>query len=120
MNHIALGKEGEAAACSFLLRQGYQILARNYRRKCGEIDIIAQKQNSIVFVEVKSRHSEKFGKPCEAVNWRKQKKIMQTACLYLQSKGLLDVSLRFDIIEVYFLYEKIVKIQHLPDAFGEN
>ncbi|EAX48690.1 protein of unknown function UPF0102 [Thermosinus carboxydivorans Nor1] len=70
-----MGKMGENAAADYLARNGYKILMRNYRCRIGEIDIVAERQGTIVFVEVKTRSSEKFGFPAEAVNYRKQQKL---------------------------------------------
>ncbi|WP_408643039.1 YraN family protein [Thermosinus carboxydivorans] len=75
MNNIMMGKMGENAAADYLARNGYKILMRNYRCRIGEIDIVAERQGTIVFVEVKTRSSEKFGFPAEAVNYRKQQKL---------------------------------------------
>ena len=77
MNLIELGKWGEAQARSFLAAQGYQILTTHYQIKLGEIDIIAQDGDVIVFVEVKTRRSSQYGTPAEAVNHRKQKKLLR-------------------------------------------
>lgn len=118
MNHIELGKKGEALACSFLLQKGYQIVTKNYRRKTGEIDLIAYDQETLVFVEVKSRRSTRFGLPSEAVNRRKQQKIITTALAYLQSAALPNQAIRFDVIEVYFPYQEAIQIHHLINAFG--
>ena len=81
------GNIGESLAEGYLIDKGYKILARNYKNKIGEIDIIAQENDRIIFVEVKSRASAKFGYPREAVNYYKQQKIRRVAEVYLKSKG---------------------------------
>lgn len=100
MNKRTAGSIGESAACSALTKAGLTILERNWRRPTGEIDIIAKDRRTIVFVEVKTRSSLKFGRPAEAVNKAKQLHILRTAMLYLTEKGLEDAPVRFDIVEV--------------------
>ena len=100
MQHITLGRKGEAMAVSFLKKKGYKILKTNYVNKIGEIDVICKYKDEIIFVEVKTRSTEKFGLPREAVTVHKQNKIRLTATLYLQSNNMLDQKVRFDVIEV--------------------
>ena len=100
MQHITLGKKGEAMAVSFLKKKGYKILKTNYVNKIGEIDVICKFKDEIIFVEVKTRTTEKFGLPRESVTVHKQNKIRLTATLYLQSNNMLDQKVRFDVIEV--------------------
>ena len=100
MNRRAYGNEGEQAACAYLLKKGWTILDRNVRRGRGEIDIIARKRKIIAFIEVKRRSSLNYGRPAEAVNTEKQKRIAQAAALYTQEQGLENEKLRFDIIEI--------------------
>jgi putative endonuclease len=118
MNHIAFGMWGEAKARSFLFQKGYKILAAHYRLKIGEIDIIAQDGETIVFVEVKTRRNDDYGTPAEAVNFRKQRKIKMTALGYLQRLSLQDKPVRFDVIEVYGTGEEQSSIHHIINAFG--
>lgn len=113
----AKGAYGEDLACRELEKNGYVILERNYRYRNGEIDIIAEKDGIIIFVEVKFRTSTKNGMPCGAVDFKKQKKIINTALMYIQQKNLLDSSFRFDVIEVLAL--DTVKIRHIKNAFWE-
>ena len=112
-----LGFISEAIACNYLKEKGYKILQTNYKNKLGEIDIIAQEKNTLVFVEVKSRLSTKFGLPREAINFYKQKKINEVATVYLKQKKLFDnICVRFDCIEI--LGEKTdYKIEHLTNIF---
>lgn len=100
MQHITLGKKGEAQAVSFLKKKGYKILKINYTNKIGEIDIICKFNDEIVFVEVKTRTSEKFGLPREAVTEYKQNKIRLAATLYLQANNMLSEKVRFDVVEI--------------------
>ncbi len=78
------GQWGEARAAEYLQQLGYTITARNWRTKFGEIDIIAQRDNTVYFFEVKSRASQRYGRAYEAVRWQKRLRIMQTAKLYVQ------------------------------------
>jgi len=96
--NISLGKTSEEAAVKFLKNQGYRILARNYRCFLGEIDIIAKDKDTFCFIEVKSRSSDRFGLPQEAVSQNKRRRIIQTALVYLKEKNLLERKARFDVI----------------------
>ena len=116
-----IGDSGETAACRYLKKCGYRILERNYKAVCnkvvGEIDIIAIKGDTVSFVEVKTRKSEDFGLPCEAVTKSKQQKIIKTAYAYIEEKSL-DASYSFDVIEVLMEGRTIKEIRHLANAFG--
>ena len=94
------GQCGEDVATGLLKKKGYKILERNYKNKIGEIDIIAKHKDDLVFVEVKTRSTEKFGTPVDAVTYYKKQKIVNTAKMYLM-KNPADLNIRFDIIEVY-------------------
>ncbi len=99
-NHIETGKHGEKIACKFLKKNKYKILEKNYKNKIGEIDIIAIDQDTLVFVEVKTKTTEIFGLPREMVDEQKQHKIEQVATVYLMKKRLFNCKLRFDVVEV--------------------
>ncbi len=96
----AKGTKGEVLAVREMEKMGYTILERNFRRASGEIDIIAQKQNMIVFTEVKLRQTDKNGQPCEAVTPEKQKHIVQTAQYYIAENDVANFDIRFDVAEV--------------------
>ena len=96
-----LGHCGETAAISFLQTQGFTILETNYRTKLAEIDIIAKENDSICFIEVKTRRSLKKGLPRESVNYSKQKKIILGASFYLKEKNQTNSKVRFDVVEVH-------------------
>ena len=117
MTGVEKGRRGEDLAAAFLLERGYRILQRNWRRKTGEIDIIAEKSDLLVFCEVKSRTGTCFGVGAEAVDRRKQTKIIRTALLYLQQYHLMDHACRFDVIEID-VAGAVPLIRHLPNAFG--
>ena len=117
MNHIATGEQGEQMAAEFLQKQGYRILERRFRSKLGEIDIIAKQKEVFIFIEVKTRRSTAFGMPSEAVNYRKQTKIINTALQYLAFTHNQSCPFQFDIIEV-LLTAPWPSINHIPNAFG--
>lgn len=100
-NKRAIGTAYEKTAVLFLQKKGYQILETNFRCRQGEIDIIAREGRYLVFVEVKYRHDTRGGLPEEAVGYRKQKKIIQTAKYYLYRKGLSEeIPCRFDVVGI--------------------
>jgi putative endonuclease len=118
MNNKVLGSQGEQAAADYLVRQGYRICARNFRVPVGEIDIVAAKDELVVFVEVKTRRGLGCGTPAQAVTYYKQQKIIQTACWFLRQRHLEDRCLcRFDVVEVYAREAGGWKIHHIPGAF---
>lgn len=96
-----VGHSAENIAADYLNKQGMQIVERNFRSKSGEIDLIALDKATLVFVEVKFRKNADYGQPYEAVTYRKQKKIIQTAQWFLQSnKKYRNKACRFDIISI--------------------
>ncbi|WP_299059062.1 YraN family protein [uncultured Polaribacter sp.] len=113
--HNELGKEGEKIAIDFLLKKGYKILETNYRYLKAEVDIIAKKGETLVAVEVKTRSSDYFENPQDAVNDKKIKLIVSATDYYVNDKDL-DVEVRFDIIAILIKNNK-TKIEHLEDAF---
>ena len=113
----AKGKLGEDCAANFLIERGYSILERNFRIRSAEIDIIAQIDNMIAFVEVKARSNIRHGLPSEAVNLRKQKKIIEAASVFLQNEKFSDYACRFDVIEVYLRGDFIEEVNHIENAF---
>jgi putative endonuclease len=101
-NNICLGKSGEEIATQLLKRQGYKIWERNYKTKLGEIDIIAKDKDTVCFIEVKTRHSDRFGSPEESISVSKQKKIIKVALSFLKENNLLDKKARFDVVSVVY------------------
>ena len=99
-DNISSGKISEEQASKFLESQGYRILFRNYKAQGSEIDIIAREKDTICFIEVKSRRSERFGSPQEAVTLAKQQKIARAASMFLQGNDLQNKSCRFDVVAV--------------------
>ena len=94
------GSNSESLATWYLKKSGYKILEQNYRTPLGEIDIIAKEKKTIVFVEVKSRRSNRYGNPKWAVTTRKQRKISMVALQYLKSTRQMDNRARFDVVTV--------------------
>lgn len=113
---IFKGKLGENEACKYLKKNKYEILERNYSKRCGEIDIIAQKENKIAFVEVKTRSKTEYGEPSEAVTYQKQQKIKKTALFYIGEKDI-DADFSFDIIEIIIDNKKVLSVNHIENAF---
>jgi len=109
---INLGKKGEKISIEFLKKQGYKIVETNYRCSVGEIDIVAKDKDVLCFVEVKTRKSEEYGLPEEAVDGRKQRKLVNVALAYVKEKKVYEQDLRFDVVSVYPGHIKLIK-----DAF---
>jgi putative endonuclease len=113
-----LGRRGEDAAVKFLRRRGYKILARGSRLAPGELDIVALDGRTIVFVEVKTRQSQQFGHPSDAVDADKQRRLTRLAVTFLKRHGLLERPGRFDVIAITWPSGvKRPTIEHIPDAF---
>ncbi len=115
-----IGQMGEEKACRYLKRRRFEILERNYRAKSGEIDIIARDGDELVFVEVKTRSGQQFGLPSDAVNYKKQRHMIDTAQYYIHQKRLYDLPARFDVIEIMVTQNGIfssAKVNHIKNAF---
>ena len=109
-----LGKFGENLACKYLKNNGFEIIERNYQCRYGEIDIIAEKENTIYFFEVKSRRIYSFGEPEESITSDKVNKIVLSAKYYLNNKKLYNLSCQFDAIAIN-IYSNNIQIKHLED-----
>lgn len=112
--HLCTGRRGEAQAEKFLKKAGLKIIARNVHVGYDELDLIAQQGETLVFVEVKTRSSEAFGRPAAAVNRAKRKKLSRAAIHFLKKRKLRPPYIRFDIVEV--IGEK-PEIRHIQNAF---
>ena len=111
-----IGNKGEDKATKYLKKQGYKIIERNYNLPCGEVDIIAQKDKTLVFVEVKYRtNAQEFGGPLAAVNKSKQTRLINTALNYIKTKKPSYEALMFDIIAI-----SGEKIEHIQNAFSSD
>ena len=98
--NLYLGRNGEDIAADFLKKSGYKILVKNYKTRLGEIDIIAKDKDTLCFVEVKTRSSDRFGLPQEAVSGFKQRQLTRVALSFLKEKKLLEQKARFDVISI--------------------
>lgn len=114
---ISLGKRGEDMAAAYLLKKKYTIIARNYRQKTGEIDIIARDRQTLVFIEVKTRSSLLFGQPYEAVTTKKQVQLSRVALDYMSRNRQLDHAARFDVISILIPQNGKTEIEHLRNCF---
>ncbi len=112
-----LGTQGEIAAWAFLEKKGFQILEKNFRCPLGEIDIVAAQGRRIRFVEVKTRTSNRYGEPEEAVTLGKQKKIIRLAQWYLKARKKEDMPISFDVIAVSAGSGQALQIRYIPNAF---
>lgn len=113
----ALGDLGERLAKAYLLERGYLIIASNYRCAAGEIDLIAQDQTDLVFVEVRTRRGTAFGTPEESVTATKQQRLRAAAETYLQEHDLHSTSWRIDVLGVHMTPRgKLLRIHHIPHA----
>ncbi len=95
------GNTGEDRAVEYLKAQNYNILTRNYRCRLGEIDVIAEEKDYLVFIEIKTRHSLDKGLPQESVNIFKQQRIIRTAIAYIKENKCDGFNVRFDVVSVY-------------------
>jgi putative endonuclease len=117
--HLRIGSRGEKLACHFLRRNGYKILYRNFRgRSGGEIDIVCRERDTLVFVEVKTRSREDFGRPFDAVNRDKQKRISRGGLAWLRLLDDPDILFRFDVVEVILAKESEPRLELLRNAFA--
>jgi putative endonuclease len=114
--NVALGISGENLACDALAKQGYEILATRYRTRVGEIDIVAVDGPTLVFVEVKTRRSDRCGVPAEAVTRRKRRRIVTMARWYLTAKSLHGCLCRFDVVTVLW-QERSPVVEVVKNAF---
>lgn len=116
-----IGDKGEEYAVKYLKKHKCSIVARNYRQKYGEIDIIAENKEYIIFVEVKTRHENSMTKGLDAVDKRKQLRLIKTASAFL-SENSVEKYCRFDVCEVYVNSDnlKLVKINYIKDAFVQE
>jgi putative endonuclease len=112
-----IGAYGERVAAAFLRRHGYRVLTRNYRTTRGEIDLICRCQNVLVFVEVRSRAGEEFGRPGETIDTAKQESLRNAARRYLELLGREDLHYRFDAVEVMLKTGEIPQCALLTDLF---
>jgi len=114
-----VGPSGEAAAARYLEKNGYEIVEKNYRKFGAEVDLIAKKDETLCFIEVKTRGSDDYGLPEEFVDRRKRQKIIRAAKVFIGKKIYEDFYVRFDIISVLHKDEE-TEINHITHAFQEE
>jgi len=114
-SHNELGRKGEQLAVDFLVENGYDIVERNYRFNKAEVDIIAQKEDVLAIIEVKTRSTADFGNPQDFVKPKQIKNLVKAVDEYVTVNSL-NVEVRFDIIAIV-KEKKEFKIEHLEDAF---
>jgi len=112
-----LGREGEKRAAESLKSRGYRIIARNFRRKFGELDLVAEDGEELVFVEVKTRSSISFAHPLESITPAKKKRLILAAAAFIQENGLEDKNCRFDAVAVYPGGEGDWRVEVVKNAF---
>jgi putative endonuclease len=111
-----LGEEGERIAESWLAGRGWRMLDRRFRSGHRDLDLIAERDGIVAFVEVKARRGKSFGHPVEAVNWRKQRELTRSASVWLARFGDGKHTFRFDVIGV-LIGESGVRVRHVENAF---
>jgi putative endonuclease len=112
------GQQGEQIAVDHLKKMGYKIQHRNFRCRQGEIDIIARDGSTLVFIEVKTKAQTAFGAPQAMVTYTKQNTITRVAMYYVQQYRLINTALRFDVMAITFLPNKMPEVHHIPAAFS--
>ncbi|WP_294525968.1 YraN family protein [uncultured Allofournierella sp.] len=117
MNAQETGRRGEAAAARYYMNRGYKLLDHNYKTRQGELDLVLQKGELVVIAEVKTRAENAWYRPKEAVTWAKQRRILLAAQSYLQTNGLLEKTIRFDVVEALTLPQGGFAIHCIRDAF---
>jgi putative endonuclease len=111
-----LGRAGEDAAAAFYRRHGFTVLERNFRCSEGELDLVARRGSLLVFCEVKTRSSERWGFPAEAVDWRKQARLRRLAGRWLVERRPQVCDIRLDVMAVV-ADPTGLRLTHVPDAF---
>ncbi|MCK7484048.1 MAG: YraN family protein [Candidatus Moduliflexus flocculans] len=112
-----MGLVGEELACDHLRKKGYIIVERGFRMVRGEIDVVARDGDTLVFVEVKTRADESYGRPEESVTPAKQRQIRRIAQGYLVARSLGEVPCRFDVVAILYRGPEDYRLEHFVDAF---
>ena len=115
--HLEFGREGEAAAEAYLVAKGFAVVARNYRARGGEVDLVCRDGDTVVFVEVKARGQGMRGRPEEAVTPAKRGRIVRAASQFLSERGWWDQPCRFDVVAVESRGGRLTA-SHVADAFS--
>jgi putative endonuclease len=112
----AFGELGERIAARWMERAGWRVVARRYRSGRRDIDVVAEREGVVAFVEVKARHGDAFGDPVEAVNRRKQRELVKSAQSWIDRHGRAGLSYRFDVVGV-LVRDRTVLVRHVESAF---
>ncbi len=112
-----LGVKGEKIAESWLRQHGWRVLQRRYRNGHRDIDLVAEREGTVAFVEVKTRSGAAFGGPVEAVNWKKQRELSRSALAWIDRHGRNGENYRFDVVGV-LLSDGRVRVRHVENAFA--
>ncbi len=115
MNHIELGKEGERLAVQLLKKKQHTILVQNYRYRRGEVDVISLHNNQVIATEVKTRETDAFGSPFNAVSRSKQRQIISVMNAFIEQNNRTE-EVRFDVISIV-LHRQKTEIEHIESAF---
>ncbi len=115
--HLQVGQLGETAARKHLKRQGLKFLTANFRTDRGEIDLVMRDGDCLVFVEVKTRSSEQWGRPADAVDGERRRRLTRAGLDYLRLLKNPRVKVRFDIVEVLLADGTVREVRHLPNCF---
>lgn len=113
-----VGLCGEDIAVRYLEAQGFSVVSRNFRSRFGEIDVIAKDGDTIVFIEVKTRRSRRFGKAIEQITKAKQRKVMKAASEYLLRTGALENDVRFDVLAIDMFPDGEGRVEQIKGAFN--
>jgi len=113
----SLGERGERRAAAYLRRRGLKIVRQRYRTRFGEHDLVAVDGRTVVFVEVKTRRRHDCGRPAEAVDAYRQRRLVRAAAAFLKSHRLRDCPARFDVVEVVWPRDAPPQVRHIPHAF---
>ena len=113
-----IGSYGERVAAAFVRRNGYRVLTRNFTSERGEIDLVCRDGETLVFVEVRARTGEQFGRPAESIDTRKVEAVRATAQDYLKLLKRDDIPHRFDAVEVRLKVGEVPVCTLLPNFFG--
>ncbi len=112
-----IGKKGEKVAVKYLKKSGFEIVECGFKAMRGEIDIIARENDTIVFVEVKTRRTDEFGSPFEAVDLKKQAQIKKIASIYISKRYQKFIPCRFDVVGIIVRERGDYEISHIRNAF---
>jgi putative endonuclease len=111
------GELGERIAERWLRRQGWRVVERRFRTGHRDIDLVVERDDLVVFVEVKARRGAEFGDPVEAVNWSKQRQLVRSASIWIERHGRPADAYRFDVVGVLVEGER-VRVRHVANAFS--